>query len=75
MKDKKVTASNQHRFIKRKSCLTNLLAFYGEVASSLDEGRIADIVYIDFSKAFNSLSHNIFIDKMMKHTADNLTLR
>lgn len=36
-----------------KSCLTNLIAFYGEMTGSVDEGRTVDIVYLDFSMAFD----------------------
>lgn len=57
--------------MKRKSCTTNLLAFYNEVTSQVDKEREADIVYIDFNKAFNSLSHNNLIDIMMKYTVDS----
>lgn len=31
--DKKVAWSSQHGFIKRKSCLTNLIAFYDEATT------------------------------------------
>lgn len=31
--DKKVARSSQHGFIKRKSCLTNLIAFYDETTT------------------------------------------
>lgn len=51
MKDKKVIGNGQHGFLKRKFCLINMVAFYDEVTVSLDEGRRADIAYIDFSKA------------------------
>lgn len=34
LKDKKVAGSRQHGFVKRKSCLTNLIVFYGEVMRS-----------------------------------------
>lgn len=52
MKHKKVAGSRQNRFVKGKSRLTNLIAFYDEVTASVNEGRAMDIVYIDFSKAF-----------------------
>lgn len=45
--------------MKRKSCLTNLIAFYSEVTGLLDERRAMDIVYLDFSKAFDTVSPNI----------------
>ena len=66
MKDKKVVGSSQHGFTKGKSCLTNLIAFCNERTGSVDEERAVDIVYLNFSKAFNTVSHNILLDKQMK---------
>lgn len=59
--------SRQHGFMKRKSWLTNRIAFYNEVTGSENKKRAVDIVCLDFSKAFNSLSHYILSDKMTKH--------
>lgn len=51
MKDKKVIGNGQYGFLKRKFCLTNMVAFYDEVIVSLDEWTRVDIVCIDLSKA------------------------
>ncbi|RMC16634.1 hypothetical protein DUI87_06572 [Hirundo rustica rustica] len=51
-------------FKKGKPCLTCLIAFYGETATSIDEGKVVDIVYFSFSKAFSTDSHNILIAKL-----------
>ena len=59
MKDKKVIGNSQHGFRKGKSCLTCLIAFYNEEATLVDERRAVDVVYLDFSKAFDSVSHVI----------------
>ncbi|KAK4824713.1 hypothetical protein QYF61_017939 [Mycteria americana] len=61
MKDKKVIRSSQHSLIKGKSCFTNLINFYNETTGLVDEGRAVDIVYLDFSKAFDTVSHKILI--------------
>ncbi|KAJ7402874.1 group 10 secretory phospholipase A2-like [Pitangus sulphuratus] len=64
--DEKEIRSSQHGFTKGKSCLTNPIAFHDEATTWVDEGRAVGIVYLDFSGAFNAVSHNILIDKLRK---------
>lgn len=75
MEDKKVIRSGQHEFTKGKSCLTNLIAFYDETTTWMDEGRAVDIVYLGFSKAFNTVPHNILIGKLRNCGLGEWTMR
>lgn len=63
--------NGQHGFLKRKFCLTNMVAFY-EVTVSLDEGRRVDVVHIDFSKASGTSKalKKTFIDELIKYGLD-----
>eukprot|EP00061_Rhincodon_typus_P001862 g15989.t1 len=44
---------NQHGFIKERSCLTNLLEFFEEAMSRLDQAKPMDVIYLDFKKTFD----------------------
>ena len=48
---------NQHGFRKRLSCETQLISSIQDWASSIDSKRQTDIILLDFSKAFDNVSH------------------
>ncbi|RMB98864.1 hypothetical protein DUI87_24408 [Hirundo rustica rustica] len=64
---------SQHGFRRGRSCFTNLISFYDQVTHLVDAGRAVDVVYLDFSKAFE-LSRSTLLDKLAAHGLDRSTL-
>ena len=66
----KVIRHSQYGFSKKKSCLTNLLFFYRKVFETIDKGDEYEIVYLDFSKAFDRVPHKRLLSKVKAHSID-----
>eukprot|EP00061_Rhincodon_typus_P015864 g43781.t1 len=46
-------SNRQHGFVRERLCLTNLIEFFEGVLKIIDDGKVVDVVYTDFSKAFD----------------------
>ena len=63
----KLINPSQHGFLKAKPCLTNLICFFEEITKWVDEGSPVDIIYLDFQKAFDKVTHQRQILKLKSH--------
>ena len=48
-------AEEQHGFVPNRNCITNLLTAIEYWSYSMEEGKSFDLIYTDFSKAFDSV--------------------
>ena len=55
---------SQHGFRRNRSCVTQLLSSFHSIGHDLDTNTQTDILYLDFAKAFDSVDHNILLEKL-----------
>ncbi|KAG8278220.1 hypothetical protein J6590_108668 [Homalodisca vitripennis] len=64
----------QHGFRKGKSITSALLEFTETIIDSIDKGDKSIGVFMDLSKAFDSISHQVLLDKLKVMGLSNLSL-
>ena len=63
---------NQHGFVPNRSTQTQLLAHFETIYQALFNNQRLDVVYLDFAKAFDKVSHKIVLEKLVKHKIGGL---
>ena len=54
----------QHGFLRKRSCITQLLSVLHNIGQNLDKNTQSDVLYLDFAKAFDSVDHQILVKKL-----------
>lgn len=64
---KKFICSQQHGFVQKRSTITNLINFVQYTTDILSTGGQVDVIYTDFSKAFDKTNHDILLKKLFNY--------
>lgn len=59
--------STSSHFQEKTNKQTTKTTFYKEITNTVEDGRKLNVIYLDFIRAFNTISHNILIDKVIKY--------
>jgi len=70
LKSNDLISPRQHGFVSNKACNTNLLESNDLLTKLASTKTPADIVFLDFAKAFDKVSHPLLILKLKKYGLD-----
>ena len=56
----------QHGFRSGRSCLSQLLEHHNKILEELEKSNNVDVIYLDFTKAFDKVDHGILLNKLKK---------
>ena len=57
-------SNEQHGFVPRRNCVTNLLTCIEIRTRMVEDGESIDIIHTDFAKAFDSVPHQRLLEKV-----------
>ncbi|GBM91347.1 hypothetical protein AVEN_6999-1 [Araneus ventricosus] len=61
---KNLISTSQHGFIPKRSTTTNLFCLTDKIINSFESGSQLDVIYTDFSKAFDSMDFGVLLKKL-----------
>lgn len=56
----------QHGFVKKRSTISNLMAFTSTATNTIEKRHQVDTIYVDFSKAFDKVPHDLAVAKLSR---------
>ncbi len=62
--DKNLPTESQHGFVKGKSSVSALTALVEDITDMIEEDNHVISFFIDLSKAFDCLGHNLILEKL-----------
>jgi exonuclease III len=71
----KVLYDYQFGFRQKHNTNSALIVLVGRIVSALDEGKSVLGVFLDFSKAFDTVNHNILLEKLYKYGVRGIALK
>ena len=70
----KLLSPKQHGFVNGRSTVTQLLNYLDRAADAIAEGKVVDVIYFDFAKAFDTVPHRRLLKKLEGYGVKNEVL-
>ena len=64
LEENKLVPDGQHGFRSMRSTLTQLLSYWDTILGELEQGHDVDVIYTDFSKAFDKEDTGVLLHKL-----------
>ena len=71
----KLINPSQHCFVPNKACFTYLLETLDTIMDALNKGACVDMIFFDFAKAFDKVSHTKSVQKLEAYGIDYVLVR
>ena len=68
-----ILCNSQHGFRQRRSCETQLVSTITDFIGTIENKGQCDVILLDFSKAFDKVSHDLLLNKLIRYGVNTQT--